>query len=85
MRCSPAELTEWKALYNLDPWGEERADLRVGMLTAMVGNALKRKGGRKLRPQDFMLSDRRGRKQTPQQMLGVLHEFMAAQKAASRG
>ena len=81
-RCSPAEFTEWKAFWNLDPWGEERADLRIGQLCAMIGNALRRKGGRKFKVTDFYLSDRRGmRKQTPDQMLGVLEEFMAAQGA----
>lgn len=86
LRCSPSEFTEWKAFYKLDPWGQERADMRTGMLCAMVGNALRRKGARRLKASDFYLSDRRGvRKQSPQQMFNVLTELMSMQQAAPRG
>ncbi len=30
-RMSSIEFSEWQIAYNLDPWGEERADLRSGM------------------------------------------------------
>jgi len=28
---SAAELAEWKAFYEMDPWGEQRADLRMAL------------------------------------------------------
>ena len=81
-RCSPAEFVEWKALFQLDPWGEERADLRMGQLVAMLGNALRRKGGRTLKPGDFYLSDRRGvRRQSAKDVESIMFQVMAYQNA----
>jgi len=34
-----SEFTEYKALYNLDPWGEERQDFRAALNTAVVATA----------------------------------------------
>ena len=31
-----SEFTEYKALYNLDPWGEEREDFRAALNTAVL-------------------------------------------------
>ena len=51
--------------------------MRTGMLCAMLGNALRRKGARKLKASDFYLSDRRGiRRQSPDQMAAVLKQMM---------
>ena len=30
------ELTEWIAYYEIEPWGEERADLRMGIETSSL-------------------------------------------------
>lgn len=54
-RTSGQELTEWEAYYRLEPWGEERADLRSGVLASLICNALRGKGGKTRKPQDFML------------------------------
>lgn len=35
---SGRELTEWRALYELDPWGEERADWRAAMVASVQAN-----------------------------------------------
>lgn len=37
-RISSRELTEWQAYYNLEPWGEERADLRSAIVASTVAN-----------------------------------------------
>jgi hypothetical protein len=42
----------WAALYRTDPWGEERADARHGILCALVANALG--GKKKYKPIDFI-------------------------------
>lgn len=44
----------WIAYYNLEPWGETRADLRAGIVAAAVRNGLRAKGTRSFKPVDFM-------------------------------
>lgn len=39
-RISSAELSEWKAYAQLEPFGEERADLRFAMFESIVVNML---------------------------------------------
>ena len=52
---SAKELTYWNAYHVLEPWGEERADLRSGTLTAMLANVNRRKRSDKVyKPSDFM-------------------------------
>lgn len=34
----PSELGMWIALYRLDPWGEQRADLRMGISASVLAN-----------------------------------------------
>ena len=36
VNLSYRELTEWIAYYELEPWGEERADLRMGIETSSL-------------------------------------------------
>jgi len=56
MRRMGARLfAEWKAFYALDPFGEERADLRMGVIAAILSNIYRRKGRRRKTPADFML------------------------------
>lgn len=68
MHCTVAEAKErvdeeefilLLKLYQVDPWGEERMDLRFAMLGCLIGNAMRAFGGgkgHKFRPEDFMLS-----------------------------
>ena len=58
------ELSEFQAFYELDPWGEQRADLRIGQLCALTFNPNRKKGAAPATPADFMLCpdvDRPGR------------------------
>ena len=51
----PSVLGTWAALYQIDPWGEERADLRSGIVASTVANAMaKKRGGGAFKPVDFM-------------------------------
>lgn len=52
-RVSSRELTEWMAYYELEPFGEERADLRAGIIASTVANVNRAKG-KAYQPQDFM-------------------------------
>ena len=50
-RIDSRELSEWFAYYRLNPWGQERADLRAGTIAATVANAM---GCGGFKPSDFM-------------------------------
>ena len=56
-RMSSAEFTEWMAYDRIDPFGEERADLRQAMTSSGVHNLLQAqtKKPKYLEPKDFML------------------------------
>ncbi len=59
-RSSSRELTEWMAYFQLDPFGEERADLRAGIVASTVANSQRGRKGVAFKPKDFMpkFSDR---------------------------
>ena len=37
-RTTSRELSEWMVYYELEPFGEERADLRAGIVASTVAN-----------------------------------------------
>jgi hypothetical protein len=45
---------EWLAFRRLEPWGEERADLRAGIIASTMANSMRGKKGKPFKPQDFM-------------------------------
>ena len=49
---SAAEEAHWIALYRLDPWGEQRDDMRSALIAQLIHNTNSKKG-KKLK--DFML------------------------------
>jgi hypothetical protein len=51
---SAAELAEWRAFYAVDPWGEQRADMRMSqiMWAALLPHVKSRNS---LRPADWLL------------------------------
>lgn len=53
-RASGRELTEWTAYYKLEPFGEERADVRAGVVASVIANVHRGKN-RPFRPTDFMV------------------------------
>lgn len=44
---------EWAAYAEIEPWGEERADLRAGIVSSVIANTHRGKG-QPLTPKDFM-------------------------------
>lgn len=60
-RMSSAEFAEWQAYYELEPWGEERADLRQAMTTSAITNLhmAQTKKPKWVKPEDFMPFTRR--------------------------
>lgn len=49
-RLSSAELSEWMRYWNVEPWGEERADMRAAIVACTVA----RSQGAKAKTEDFM-------------------------------
>lgn len=76
-RISSRELTEWMAYCKLEPFGEERSDLRSGIIAATVANSTRSKDAREYKPQDFMPKFERP-KQDWQTMLARVREINAA-------
>lgn len=55
LTLSGHELSEWQAFFRLDPFGEDRADLRNAMLISSLVNLFKGKKSQPVRPEDYML------------------------------
>lgn len=53
-RVTAREFAEWQAYYRLEPFGEYRADYRMGVLAAITANLWKEKGEEPTRPEDFL-------------------------------
>ena len=50
------QFAEWMAYSRLEPWGEERDDLRMGIVASTVANVNRAKDRKPYKPQDFMPS-----------------------------
>jgi len=48
------EFTEWQAYWQLEPWGEGRADLRTGILASTLANIHRSGETDPFTPADFM-------------------------------
>jgi len=54
---SYAEFCEWCLYYQIEPWGEDRADLRAGIVASTIANyagKLRAEGADPALPADFM-------------------------------
>ena len=83
-----AEFAEWMAYYSLEPWGQERGDLRAGIVASVIANTQRGKG-KAFTPQDFMpqfeAPKRKKKKQTPQEMQSILRLFTVASGGTING
>jgi len=43
-KVNSAQFSEWKAYARIEPFGEERADLRAGIIAATIANVMSAKG-----------------------------------------
>ena len=79
------QLGEWIAYYRIDPWGEERADLRSGIVSSTMANINRKKGAKAFKPSDFMpefikqKEDDMDAKQVRQQTIDVMSNLVAIQ------
>lgn len=70
------EFAGWLAYNEIDPFGEERADLRAGIIASVTANAFGKRGSSH-RPRDFMPDfDRRSRQQTVMEMQHKLRALL---------
>jgi hypothetical protein len=70
---------EWQAFWNVAPFGDERADLRAGVVAAQVFNVHRGRSQRAARPNDYaMRFGNTIRRQTPGQ-IGKAFEFWRRQ------
>lgn len=53
-RMSSREFHEWIAFYEIDPWGDQRADVRAGIIASTLANIHRDKHAKAFKPQDFM-------------------------------
>ena len=53
-RMDSRELAEWAAYYSVEPFGEERDDLRAGIVASVIANVNRGKSSKAYSPQDFM-------------------------------
>lgn len=53
-RLTSEELTEWMVYDAMEPIGQHRLDYGFGILSALVANVNRKKGGKPFRPIDFM-------------------------------
>lgn len=77
-RIDSLELTEWMAAYNVEPWGEDRSDLRAGIVASTVANCHSTKG-HEFKPSDFIpqFVEMEKPQQTPEQMQRMARKLNA--------
>lgn len=70
------------AYYQIEPWGDERADLRSGIVAAMIYNANKGKKGKAAQPTDFLIKtkprEEKDKKQSTKEQKRIVKMLHAA-------
>lgn len=79
-----AEFVEWMLYFELEPFGEERADYRAAIIASTVANSQSVK--RRFTPKDFMPKWERRSASRPQQTIdqqrAIFEMFVQAQNAS---
>lgn len=64
------EFGTWMAYYGVQPWGEQRGDLRSAIVAATIANSNPYRKGRNARVDEFMpFADTRARRMTDEEMM----------------
>ena len=74
---SSKELTEWMIYYELEPFGEDREDFRMGVVASTIANVNRSKNSKVYKPQDFIpkFGDTQPNKQTWQEQLRIVESL----------
>lgn len=83
-RMDSRELSEWMAYFGIEPFGEERADLRAGIVASTIANVNRGKNTNPFAPKDFMPNFGKPKEQTPEQMKTVAKLITAMYEAKAR-
>ena len=83
-RMSSSELSEWRAYYEIEPFGEERADLRAGTIASPLVNMWKGKKGARTKPSDWIMKFGALLPQDPEEMKMLLKALAARGGQRSR-
>jgi hypothetical protein len=78
---SSEEFTYQLAYYALEPWGEERADLRNAVHCSILANVNRSKGSKAFEPKDFMLRFDKPKLKYTANMLEAYFRGLAANQA----
>ena len=70
------ELAEWLAFYNLEPFGEHRADIRSGIVACVFANAHRGKNKSAFKVEDFMPKFDPPKQMSIDEINGVLKGFV---------
>lgn len=81
---SARELTEWMAYYEVEPFGEARDDLRMGIICSTIANVNRGKGGRVFKPEDFIPKFNKPKQQTWQEQLRIVEMLNVAFRGEDR-
>ena len=79
---SSMEFAEWIAYSQVEPWGEERADLRAALICKILADINTPKGKQPMKLTDFLLKfDREKPTQTVDEMIGTVAQINAIYEA----
>lgn len=85
LKHTSKEMTEWVAFLELEPHGEERADLRAGIVASTYANANRKKGQKAFKPTDFMPKFGKQQKEQTEEELMMNAELMAQAFGGKKG
>ena len=80
------EFSEWIVYNRLEPFGEERADLRSAIVASVFANINRGKGQREFKVEDFMpkFNEQAKPKQSLAQMRQIFGSFASAHNASQK-
>ncbi len=67
-RMSSAEFVMWKSYYQNNPFGEERGDIRCGIVASTIANVNRKKSAKPFKIQDFMPKFEKPKQQSVEEM-----------------
>lgn len=82
-RVDSPEFSEWKAFYELEPFGPDRQDVGHAITATVIANAHRSSGGRPFEVSDFIPRWEPKRPATPDELLAKFQVF--AKQHESRG
>lgn len=77
-RMSSREFSQWMAFSRLEPFGDERADLRNGIIAATIANTNLKKGQKPYTPLDFIPRFSNKPKQSSADQLALIEQLNEA-------